>query len=292
MGHTIGTDDGYYLYIEASNPRVPGDVARLSSKTMAATTGQCLEFYYHMHGVDIGELNIYMRKESSPQYLGVPIWTKAAEQGPDWHLGKTSLTSTESFQLVFEAVRGKDYKGDIAIDDITVNEGLCNHPPVERRSRKATVYSSADHRRIQFSLLLKCSSNGVQFGDFCYQIEDVGKNYDDASDDCLQKGGFLVTIKSQDEQNFIKELLNTDVHKWTLFWIGLDDKVSEGTFMYSDGSILTSSSFSAWGVGDPNDALGNRDCVNLDYASQNRVWKDVPCQTLNAYICQSPLNLH
>lgn len=34
------------------------------------------------------------------------------------------------FQLVFEAVRGTGYKGDIAIDDISTYSFDCNPPPI------------------------------------------------------------------------------------------------------------------------------------------------------------------
>lgn len=62
--------------------------------------------------------------------------------------------------------------------------------------------------------------------------------------------------------------------------------------MYSDGTLLANGAFSAWSPGEPNDVTGAEDCVNLEYASENRAWNDVSCQTLNAYICQSPLNIY
>ena len=31
-----------------------------------------------------------------------------------------------TFQIIIEGVRGKDYKGDISIDDITVKDGGCD----------------------------------------------------------------------------------------------------------------------------------------------------------------------
>jgi len=40
-----------------------------------------------------------------------------------------SLSFTVLFQIVFEGVRGKDYQGDIAIDDIAVKAGFC--PPLK-----------------------------------------------------------------------------------------------------------------------------------------------------------------
>ena len=56
---------GYYMYIEASRPRVPGDRARLLSPLYNVTSVRgpkgsgrvpyCVSFYYHMKGKHIGE---------------------------------------------------------------------------------------------------------------------------------------------------------------------------------------------------------------------------------------------
>lgn len=56
---------GYYMYIEASRPRVQGDKARLLSPLFNVTSargpkgsgriGYCVAFYYHMKGKHIGE---------------------------------------------------------------------------------------------------------------------------------------------------------------------------------------------------------------------------------------------
>ena len=35
----------------------------------------------------------------------------------------------ETFKLYINATRGADYKSDIAVDDITVTEGLCQQHP-------------------------------------------------------------------------------------------------------------------------------------------------------------------
>jgi len=48
--------------------------------------------------------------------------------GNDWALARTDIVSSESFQIVFEGVRGDDFRGDVAIDDILITEGLCNQP--------------------------------------------------------------------------------------------------------------------------------------------------------------------
>lgn len=47
---------GYYMFIEASRPRVTGDKARLISPLYNISAKYyCVSFYYHMYGKHIGE---------------------------------------------------------------------------------------------------------------------------------------------------------------------------------------------------------------------------------------------
>ncbi|XP_074983129.1 MAM domain-containing glycosylphosphatidylinositol anchor protein 1 isoform X5 [Caretta caretta] len=50
-----GTQEGYYMFIEASRPRVTGDKARLISPLYNITAKYfCVSFFYHMYGKHIG----------------------------------------------------------------------------------------------------------------------------------------------------------------------------------------------------------------------------------------------
>lgn len=57
------------MHIEASSPRVRGETAVLESRlfspkdffnTKGIGIGACVSFWYHMNGVDIGDLNVYV----------------------------------------------------------------------------------------------------------------------------------------------------------------------------------------------------------------------------------------
>lgn len=57
--HTYGTAAGHYMYIEASAPARPGQLARLFTPVYPAVNqDQCLQFYYHMYGNQIGRLSV------------------------------------------------------------------------------------------------------------------------------------------------------------------------------------------------------------------------------------------
>ena len=54
------------------------------------------------------------------------IFTMTGNHGDVWMKGNHSITSTTQFSIIFEAIRGRDYTGDIALDDITLNSGICS----------------------------------------------------------------------------------------------------------------------------------------------------------------------
>ncbi|CAH1231916.1 MALRD1 [Branchiostoma lanceolatum] len=117
VDHTLGT--GHYMYLETSTGS-PGEVARLVSAPLpASSTPYCLRFYFHMFGTSIGTLNVYIRKQG---ILGTPVWTLTGNQGNVWTFAHAQLDGRNSFNVIFEAVRGNSFRGDIALDDVTVSD--------------------------------------------------------------------------------------------------------------------------------------------------------------------------
>jgi hypothetical protein len=57
----ILSDQGYYMYIETSSPRVANDKARLESNLITAKQLRCLSFWYHMYGPHVNTLNVRLR---------------------------------------------------------------------------------------------------------------------------------------------------------------------------------------------------------------------------------------
>ncbi|XP_031559294.1 MAM and LDL-receptor class A domain-containing protein 2-like [Actinia tenebrosa] len=131
--HTTGY--GVYLYIETSSPRYKGQVARLISPRMRGP--QCMTLWYHMHGPDIGHLAIYANNNGSLRLL----WLKGGEQGHYWHEALIDILETGEYKVEIDGVRGKSYRGDIAIDDIAFYPGVCTKqaPP------KLYTYADVDH---------------------------------------------------------------------------------------------------------------------------------------------------
>ena len=84
------------MYIETSAPRKPGDKAYLMSPQYPATKGKCLNFFYHMMGKDIGQLNIYVK--SGPT-IGQLVFNETGDQGKFWLHGRANIVSAAKYQV-------------------------------------------------------------------------------------------------------------------------------------------------------------------------------------------------
>ncbi|XP_033753485.1 MAM and LDL-receptor class A domain-containing protein 1-like [Pecten maximus] len=109
------------MFIESSSPQRLGDKAWLASDPIQPTTGSCLTFWYNMNGAGIGTLNVYYMNSTNNK-----IFSMSGNHGDVWMKGNVTLVSTQPFKILFEAIRGQNYRGDIALDDIDVAPGYCS----------------------------------------------------------------------------------------------------------------------------------------------------------------------
>lgn len=86
------------MYIETSNPRVPGDVARMLTPVYPATDGRCLKYWYHMYGSSMGTLAVYLRDVRGNDLL---LDNKVGNFGNQWLLAQVDLISLTPFQVSF-----------------------------------------------------------------------------------------------------------------------------------------------------------------------------------------------
>ncbi|XP_052711456.1 MAM and LDL-receptor class A domain-containing protein 1-like isoform X3 [Crassostrea angulata] len=106
-----------YLYVETSSPVPSGALFQFESPYFLGGP-RCLSFWYHMYGSDMGTLSVSRN--------GTQLWTKTGDQGNTWHWIQMNVgTSSQTFKVTLEAVKGKGYKSDIAIDDVTLTSGMC-----------------------------------------------------------------------------------------------------------------------------------------------------------------------
>jgi len=120
-------NNGHYAFAESSLPYQTGDKAILSKTHLSPTLayagsstkfpdGLCVEFWYHMYGPHIGTLSVYVDTYNQQRLR----WSKTGTQGNKWKKANIYISTFYNFDISFEAVKGKGWSGDIAIDDISV----------------------------------------------------------------------------------------------------------------------------------------------------------------------------
>lgn len=148
--HTLGTSNGYYLYMEALG-RTLGQKTVLQSMVFpAAPNGRCLSFWYHMWSpFAFGtrtSLSIYLQKVNSN--FGSILWLRNSSAGDVWHNAHVSFSSNQKYQILIVATRGSTSLSEVAIDDIsfttTCNTSLTRPTPKPTQSSSTLPPTSYD----------------------------------------------------------------------------------------------------------------------------------------------------
>ncbi|CAM4272245.1 unnamed protein product [Leuciscus chuanchicus] len=89
----------------------------------------------------------------------------------------------------------------------------------------------------------------------------VGKKRCGCKKLCLQFDGNLASVHSHDEYTFIQNLIRSETQATTRAWIGGNDAVHEGVWLWSDGSEMN---FQIWSPYQP-DNLHGQNCLEMNF---------------------------
>ncbi|XP_070347969.1 low affinity immunoglobulin epsilon Fc receptor isoform X7 [Equus asinus] len=120
-----------------------------------------------------------------------------------------------------------------------------------------------------------CPDDWVHFQKKCYYFGEGPKRWIQARFACSKLHGRLVSIHSQEEQDFLTRHANKKGS-----WIGLRDLNIEGEFVWMDQNPLD---YSNWQPGEPNNGGQGEDCVMMRASGH---WNDAFCGSyLDGWVC-------
>jgi hypothetical protein len=215
--HTLGNSTGKFLYTETSVGAgcQGGKVYALTPCiNLSTATKPELSFWYHMYGSNSGTIGVDILVNDT----WTELFTKSGEQGSAWLQGTANLIPYvgKTVILRFRAVTGGGFQGDMAIDDITVQENAAL--PVEFVTFTATAM---DNKYIQLDWQTATENNNSGF-----EIErsENGENW--------QKIGFVQgngTTQEIRDYRYIDQTPFNGINYYRLKQIDFDGKFDYST---------------------------------------------------------------
>jgi len=111
----------------------------------------------------------------------------------------------------------------------------------------------------------------------CYIAVTTNRNWSAAQADCVSMGGALASIKDEQENTYVRSLINPTQSAW----IGGTDNSG---WKWSDNQPFA---FTKWHSGEPSTGAGGGEgCVEIYSVASGSTWNDAPCSNTRPYICK------
>ncbi|XP_069107424.1 MAM domain-containing protein 2-like [Argopecten irradians] len=115
--HTIGDNDGYYMYLEATGVAQGARHVLETATPFPAEVPVCVELWYNMEGTEMGSLYVDIKNSTDVTSTLVA----SGQQGFDWHNFTIAVPPQQSeVWVTINGYRGVGPRSDICIDDIII----------------------------------------------------------------------------------------------------------------------------------------------------------------------------
>ncbi|XP_046901542.1 CD209 antigen-like protein E isoform X2 [Hypomesus transpacificus] len=154
------------------------------------------------------------------------------------------------------------------------------------RDKLQMKYDNLIKERDHLQNVYCCPNGWKKLNCSCYYVSTERKNWTDSRQDCRDRGADLVILNSPEEQVFLNNLKKR-------VWIGLTDTVTEGTFIWVDGTPLTTLKY--WWGSQPDNyskqpGSDGEDCAEIYYSPSDvpppKTWNDYTCDSDNFWVCE------
>ncbi|XP_042362272.1 tetranectin-like isoform X1 [Plectropomus leopardus] len=127
---------------------------------------------------------------------------------------------------------------------------------------------------------------GIKIYDKCFLADTVKKRYHTASEDCNALGGVLGTPTSREANDQLRDYIRQSIGPNEQVWLGINDMVTEGTWVDQTGSSITYKNWDTSNHRSPQPDGGmSSNCAVLSGASSGK-WFDENCREEKPSVCQ------
>ncbi|XP_042204063.1 macrophage mannose receptor 1-like isoform X2 [Homarus americanus] len=117
----------------------------------------------------------------------------------------------------------------------------------------------------------------IAYNGACYHPHSTYKTWKEAETTCKDEGAHLVSVSEPTEGAFLWMLAKN--HNFTQTWLGLHYSYDNSRFLWSDSTPTT---YTNWGMSQPNTSLTNHACVWLN--SMGGLWYSQLCDDLRPFV--------
>ncbi|XP_077575409.1 type-2 ice-structuring protein-like [Stigmatopora nigra] len=136
--------------------------------------------------------------------------------------------------------------------------------------------ATADHHNVTHVLdAASCPPGWSTLKDRCYFFDNNAKSWVQAEAACQALGGNLASIRSDEENTYVKSLANN-----AAAWVGGTDCQTAGAWFWMDGTQML---HTYWCPLKPDNQLAEC-CLQIN-TGVNKCWDDVPCSHTLPYVC-------